>query len=144
MSRSLGNILADSLQLGIGYAERLLKEVPAEQFARFARPGGVVVESNHGAFVLGHLSLYPTRILEQLEGNAGAVAPPARFVEAFSKDALRAAPDAAFSAPNPAGGRMAELFPTLGSMQAFYVGGHLMMHLGQMSAWRRMLGLKPA
>ena len=41
-------------------------------------------------------------------------------------------------------GRMTELFPTLGSMQAFYVGGHIMMHLGQISAWRRMQGLGAA
>jgi hypothetical protein len=28
MSRSLGNVIADSLQLSLGYAERLLKNVP--------------------------------------------------------------------------------------------------------------------
>ena len=46
--------------------------------------------------------------------------------------------------PNPSGGRMTELFPTLGSMHAFYTGGHIMMHLGQISAWRRMQGLGAA
>jgi hypothetical protein len=39
---------------------------------------------------------------------------------------------------------MRELFPTIGSVQAFYCGGHMMMHLGQMSAWRRMEGLGTA
>jgi hypothetical protein len=39
---------------------------------------------------------------------------------------------------------MTELFPTIGSMQAFYVGGHMTFHLGQVSAWRRMQGLGPA
>ena len=34
MPRSLGNVIADSLQLSVGYAERLLKDVPAGQFAR--------------------------------------------------------------------------------------------------------------
>jgi len=175
MSRTLGNLIADSLQLSLNYAERLLKEVRADQFARFAAPGGRVVASNHGAFVLGHLSLYGPRIVEQLGGDGSALQPPASFVAVFSKDAacqddpqgtvyppmadvtdcffqgyraalaaLRSAPDEALQRPNPAGGRMAELFPTLGSMQAFYVGGHMMMHLGQMSAWRRMLGLGPA
>jgi hypothetical protein len=39
---------------------------------------------------------------------------------------------------------MTERFPTLGSVHAFYCGGHIMMHLGQMSAWRRMMGLGSA
>ena len=54
MPRSLGNVIADSLQLSIGYADRLLKGVPAERFARFAVVGGQIVESNHPAFVYGH------------------------------------------------------------------------------------------
>jgi hypothetical protein len=29
-------------------------------------------------------------------------------------------------------------------VQTFYCGGHMMMHLGQMSAWRRMEGLGSA
>lgn len=58
--------------------------------------------------------------------------------------ALREVDDEFLQRPNPAGGRMAELFPTLGSMHGFYVGGHMMMHLGQFSAWRRMQGMGPA
>ena len=50
----------------------------------------------------------------------------------------------AVAAPNPAEGRMRELFPTLGSVHCFYAGGHMMSHLGQFSAWRRMEGMKPA
>jgi len=167
MARSIGNIIADSLQLSVGYAERLLTGVPAERFARFARCGGEVVESNHPAFVYGHLSLYAPRILQQLGHPAPTV--PEHFQHVFSKDAvcrddedrdlypameeitafffeghrmlagaLRGSPDATFAQPNPAEGRMKELFPTLGSMQTFYCGGHMMMHLGQVSAWRRM------
>ena len=175
MSRSLGNTIADSLQLGLNYAERLLKDLPSDRFARFAAPGGQTVQSNHPAFILGHLALYGPRIVEQLGGDASALAPSAQLSSSCSKDAqcqddpagtvyppmteivdaffrgyrpaldsLRAAADDRLQQPNPAGGRMAELFPTLGSMQAFYVGGHLMMHLGQLSAWRRMQGLPPA
>ena len=58
--------------------------------------------------------------------------------------ALRSTPDETFDRPNPAEGRMRELFPTIGSVQTFYCGGHMMMHLGQLSAWRRMLGLSAA
>jgi len=167
MSRSLGNLIADSLQTSLGYAERLLKNVPADRFARFAAPGGVVVESNHPAFIYGHLSLYAPKILRQIGHPAPGV--PDGFELAFSKDAkcvddldgdlypkkdeivnyfleghrmltgaLRSTPDATFDQPNPAEGPMRDRFPTIGSVQAFYCGGHMMMHLGQMSSWRRM------
>ena len=59
-------------------------------------------------------------------------------------EALKVTPDEVFQRPNPLGGAMAEKFPTLGSMHTFYVGGHIMIHMGQMSAWRRMEGLGPA
>jgi hypothetical protein len=175
MSRSLGNIIADSLALSLNYSRRMLVGVTPDQFARFARPGGQIVQSNHAAFVYGHLSLYSSRIIEQLDAEASILTPTDRFQTAFSKDAqcvddptgeiypamnditeayfqgyeaalavLREAPDSALQKPNPSGGRMTELFPTLGSMQAFYVGGHIMLHLGQVSAWRRMLGLGAA
>jgi len=177
VSRSLGNCIADSLQLSLNYADRLLKGIPAARFARFAAVGAdghrTVVESNHPAFVLGHLALYCPRIVAQLGGSATPV--PTRFDAVFSKEgkcvddtagtvyppmdevvevfrrgcteaiaALRAAPDDVLQRPNPAEGRMAELFPTLGSIHGFYAGGHMMMHLGQVSAWRRMEGLGAA
>ena len=173
MTRSIGNIIGDSLSLSLGYAERLLKDVPADQFARLANVGGTAVNSNHPAFVYGHLSLYAPRILEQLGQDVPQI--PDGFNDVFSKDAqcaddpdssiypamdsvttfffdgykaaldaLRNAEDETFHQPNPAGGRMTELFPTIGSMQNFYVGGHMMIHMGQMSAWRRMAGLGPA
>ena len=173
MARSLGNVIADSLQLSLGYADRLLKGMPAERFARFAVVGGQVVESNHPAFVYGHLSLYAPKILHQIGSPAPAI--PEGFELRCSKDAtcvddadldlypsmeeivtffheghrmvtgaLRSTPDDVFQQPNPAEGRMKELFPTIGSVQTFYCGGHMMMHLGQVSAWRRMEGLGAA
>lgn len=59
-------------------------------------------------------------------------------------EALEQADDAALTAPNPTEGRMRERFPSLGGMLGFYVGGHMQMHLGQMSVWRRMMGLPAA
>lgn len=169
----LATAIHQSLQLSLGYAERLLTDITADQFARFATPGGETVVSNHGAFVYGHLSLYPSRILTQLGLETTPV--PAKFEELFSKDAtctddpegdiypameeitsavfdgyksagqaIVEASDETLQQPNPGSGRIVELFPTLGSMHNFYVGGHMMIHLGQMSAWRRMLGLGPA
>lgn len=173
MPRSLGNVIADSLALAVGYADRLLRGVPADRFPRFAAPGGVIVTSNHPAFIYGHLSLYAPKVLRQVGHPAPPV--PEHFEERFSKDAacvddpdldlyprlqevveffteghrmvstaLRSTPDDVFQQPNPAAGRMRDLFPTIGSVQAFYCGGHMMMHLGQMSAWRRMEGMPAA
>lgn len=175
MSRSLGNIIADSLELGLGYGERLLEGVPADSFGRLANTGRNSIRSNHPAFIYGHLSLYAPQIVAKLGTNAPRVEVPDEFAAIFSKDAtcqddpdqkiypskvevtrvffegyrisaeaLRAADDHALQLQNPAGGRMTELFRTVGSMLNFYCGGHLMMHLGQMSAWRRMRGLGPA
>ena len=173
MPRSLGNVIADTLQVSVSTGERLLKGMPADRFARFAQVGGTAVESNHPAFVYGHLSLYAPRVLRQIGHPAPRV--PDEFDELFSKDArcrddvdgdlypplddivafffeshrmlagaLRGTSTEMFDQPNPAEGRMKELFPTLGSVQAFYCGGHMMLHLGQVSAWRRMEGLGPA
>jgi hypothetical protein len=157
------------------YAERLLAGITQESYARFARPGGVEVQSNHPAFILGHLSLYPTRVMQYLKQPVGPTAfPPSyeplfkfgaecqddpagniypRFedMRQFFLDAYRAAiaavesaPDEAFDAPNPAEGRLREMFPTVGSAINFYLVGHVQVHLGQFSAWRRAMGLPAA
>ncbi len=174
MSRSLGNIIADSLAASIGYADRLKAGLTHETFARFASPGGCVVESNHPSFVYGHLSLYPVRIVTELGAEASAIVPSDRFQEVYSPSVqceddpegtlyppmdavmsaffdnyalamttLRETPDEKFAAANSLD-RMKERFPTIGAMHNFYCGGHIMMHLGQLSAWRRMMGLAAA
>ncbi|MCA9086039.1 MAG: hypothetical protein KDA81_18405 [Planctomycetaceae bacterium] len=173
MTRTLGLIIADSLKLSLSYAERLRKDIPDDRFARFALGRDGLVESNHAAFVFGHLSLYPARILKEL-GKAPQPAPE-NFMSVFSKDAkcvddpegkiypgaeaitsyffggyravLEVLPEVSneiLEQPNPLGGPMAEKFPTMGSMHNFYVGGHMMLHLGQLSAWRRMFAMPPA
>ncbi len=167
-------MIAASARLGLGYAERLLKDVPENQFARFAKVGDTVIESNHPAFIYGHLSLYAPRVVDQLGGDATALLPSAQFEQLFSKDATcvddpdgsiyppmdevtaalltnyRAAADALeradddlFTIENP-NEAMRDKFPTKGAMHAFYVGGHFMLHMGQMSAWRRAMGMGPA
>jgi len=171
----MGEMIAASGSLGISYAERLLKDVPSAEFSRFARPGGQVVQSNHPAFIFGHLSLYAARVVGDLEGDLTNVKPPETFACLFSKGAtcqddppgtiypamdvilerfftshqaalqlLRNTPDDTFLGTNPTEGRLRELFPTIGAMHAFYVSGHMMTHLGQMSAWRRMMGMDAA
>jgi hypothetical protein len=173
MPRSLGNIIADTLHFSIASAERLLIGIPPDQFARFARIGDTVIHSNHPAFIYGHLSLYAPRVLWQIGHPApampedferlfskdaaciddpdGDLYPSMDVISDFFLEghrmllgALRSTPDEKLQQPNPADGRMKDLFPTLGSVQTFYCGGHMMIHLGQLSAWRRIQGLGAA
>ena len=174
MASNIGPMISASAELGVGYAERLLIDVTPEQFARFARIGDTVIQSNHPCFVMGHLSLYVSRIFQQLGRDDSTYAPSEDFTKLFSKDAicvddpdgsiyppmdevstamldgyraasaaLRDADDAVFMEENP-NEVMRGKFPTKGAMLGFYVGGHVMMHVGQMSAWRRAMGLGPA
>lgn len=169
----IGTMIAESARLSLGYCERLTADIPTEKFARFAPGTAGLVESNHPAFVCGHLSLYSPRVVDTLGGDASGLTPSDSYVSLFSKDAkcvddpdgtiypakdeilerliaaqkaaievVGRAADEALTAPND--NAMKERFTTVGSMMAFYLGGHFMIHMGQMSAWRRMMGMGPA
>jgi len=171
----IGQVIAPGAKLSSMYAQRLMTGVTPEMFARLARPGGVVVKSNHPAFVFGHLSLYPARIMQNLQLPPGATAYPAGYVGLFKAGAecqddpngtiyppmktlmtffaesyqlaiaaVEAAPEEVFALPNPVEGRLRELFPTIGAAVNFYLIGHVQNHLGQLSAWRRAMGLPAA
>ena len=173
-TNAIGNVIAASTRLGIGYADRLLTGVSAEQFARFATVGDAVIESNHPCFILGHLSLYAPRIVAELGGDTSSIQPSEAFVTAFSKDAqcaddpdgslypgmdevvtafrnghekalgiVEQTSDELFHSENP-NEAMRGKFSTVGAMHAFYLGGHFMIHMGQFSAWRRMMGMGAA
>lgn len=58
--------------------------------------------------------------------------------------ALPGVPDEVFSRPNPGEGRMKELLPTVGALVTFLMTGHPMSHFGQVSAWRRFMGMGSA
>lgn len=171
----IGSMIADAGSVGLRYAKRLLEAVPDERFGRMSAPGGKLVTSNHPSFTVGHLTLYPMKVLELLGMDKSSAEPPASYQSLFSKDntciddvdgklypgkkellevfqrtydsaltALRNADDSALLAPNPVDTPLRSICPTLGSMLAFYVTGHVMSHLGQVSTWRRMEGLPPA
>lgn len=162
-------------KISLGLAQQMLKEIKPEQFASKPRFGDRVVDTNHPAFVYGHLATYPARLLGMLgagaDGADGAAA-PASYAELFSagkecKDdpageiyppmdeivgnftkgyeallgVLAGVSDEKFQAPNPMEGRMKEMLPTLGELAHFMVTSHIMMHMGQVSAWRRCFGL---
>ncbi len=178
----IGPMIAASARLGISYARRLLDGIPKDQFATYARTtlGTTLgttqgtIESNHPAFVCGHLSLYAPRILSELGQDPTAIAVPDAYESLFSykatcqddpqcetypgaeelighlmagytavADALDQTDDGVFQVENPHE-PMRGKFPTLGSAHAFYVSGHFMMHMGQLSAWRRAIGLGAA
>ena len=172
--QNIGPMIAASAKLGMGYAEKLVTGVDPADFAKYAQIGDTVIESNHPAFILGHLCLYPQRITSDLNADSSKTTPPENFEEIFSHNAkcvndpdrsiypskdeiidvwktgysaaielVEATEDAAFAAENPIE-RLRERFPTKGSAHAFYLGGHIMMHLGQLSAWRRAMGMGAA
>lgn len=171
----IGSLIADASAVGLRYAKRLIDATPAERFGRISTPGGQSVQSNHAAFAIGHLTLYPVKVLDLLGCDKKGAVPPENYTALFSKDAkcvddadgkvyppkdelsrvfqqtydvalaaLRSCDDQLLLAPNPVDSPMKTVCPTLGSMLAFYMTGHVMSHLGQVSAWRRMEGLPAA
>jgi hypothetical protein len=170
----LNEIMICTANHALAYTERLLVGIPQEKFARFAFAGAEPIRSNHPSFILGHLSLYGPRILNDLNFAAGKTLIAPEFEAIYSKDAqcmddpdgsiyppmervvetyfnayrqtlelIKNVPDSDYDRPNPNQGAIAR-FPTMGAMHVFYLGGHLMLHLGQLSAWRRVVGLPPA
>lgn len=167
------NIILATARLTKNFADAQLKGVAPETFARLATVGGTTVQSNHPAFVFGHLSLYypkiPAALGQQAPANppmfedvflngkpcvddpSGNKYPSMQAIIAHFNNGYEAAlatlsraTDADLARANPAEGRMKELFPTLGELLNFYMGAHAMSHLGQVSAWRRMMGLGSA
>lgn len=82
-----GTLIADSANVGLRYAKRLFVGIPENRFARFAAPGGEVVSANHPAFIVGHLSLYPVKVVELLGQDSRSSTPSPEWIRLFSKDA---------------------------------------------------------
>jgi len=153
--------------MALGFFEQALASIPAETFAR--KPEGV--NTNHPAWIVGHLSIYTDTLLEMIgrsdlanpsaakpdlfadgteckDDADGAIYPPkdelvSLFFERINTalDALAETDDATLAKPNTA--FAAEAIPTVGGLATFLMGHHVMMHFGQVSAWRRMMGLGP-
>ena len=166
-SAGTGALIASSLALTLRYAEDLVGSIPAERFCEMPTK-----DMNHPAFCVGHLAIYANRVLEMtgradlkiampfgdehFKNGAPCVAQDGRYpskeviCDTFFKGwrtvlaALPSVDDAVFSRENPAEGRFKEMFPTVGGAVNFLAGGHNMMHLGQVSTWRRAAGLGSA
>lgn len=158
----------------LGYAEKLVTDIDPADFGIKPSIGGKPVDANTPAFVYGHLCLYPSRMAELLgldtqplrlpDGwdelfKAGApckddpdcaIYPPKdKLVSTFldvsrrAVDIVKLASDDALEAVTPIE-RYREAFPRVGDAIAFLIGPHNMMHLGQVSYWRRCMGLPSA
>ncbi|MFG0329017.1 MAG: DinB family protein [Phycisphaerales bacterium] len=158
--------LANTLKTTLDYADRVAADIPADQFAHKPHP-----TINHPAWLYGHLSTYPDKLLPMI-GHEDLSKPNTRFVELFkagtdcaddpsiypSKDEimaefrskhatiLRVLPevsDEILDRENP-WEPTKQVFPKVGHAVQFIFANHIMMHLGQASAWRRCVGLGPA
>jgi hypothetical protein len=174
----VASMLVSGGKVSVGLAERMLAGIPANLFARKPsfelKSGPKVIDTNHPAFVYGHLSTYPAKLLlvlgldpapganppgfedlfnpgkECLDDPTGTIYPPMDRITGHFFAAHRAAmagldtiDDARLHGPNPREGRIRDMFPTLGGLAMFYLTSHIMNHLGQVSAWRRCVGLGP-
>lgn len=161
------SMINDSLKLCTGYAKMLLEDIPAEQFTHMPRPG-----MNHPAFCIGHLAIIPDMVLG-LIGFGDRATPREGWQELFgmgsqclpdadhypTKDelvayyfdrhaalakALDEVDDAILRRESEGEGRFKDMCPTVGSAVNFLSAVHHMTHLGQISAWRRAVGMGPA
>lgn len=157
-----------------GYAEKLLVGVESGVAARLPRINGQVIQTNHPTFVFGHLSLYPAKVLQAIGRDPTPAAVPPEWEQVFKAGApclddpqgtiyppLGDIASRYFTATDAAIAATAEVadallleqtpdekarafMPTTGARLNFYLNNHVVMHLGQVSAWRRMMGLGSA
>jgi hypothetical protein len=151
-------------QINVEYAKKLVADIPKEKMCEQPAPG-----MNHAAWVLGHLAfvadsmigvfdqkpsmspewkalfnlsskptadraVYPSKA-ELLAAHERAYARLSTAVSAASEESLER------EFPNP---KLRGALPTVGIAMVHILGSHHGLHLGQLSAWRRALGLPPA
>lgn len=147
-----------------GYGQLLIKDIPADK--RLAQPHGI---PNHPVWIVGHLTGSASRGIEQLGGSAplpdgwaetfGIASKPVTNPAAYPDwqtltdklatahqaflAALQNADDARLAMTNPlerARGR----FPTIGDFAVYLLTVHPATHWGQLSSWRRAIGMPSA
>ena len=156
--------IADCLCVCLRYGRMLAADIPADQFTRLPRPG-----MNHPAFLLGHITLVTSHVLEAIdrkdlvglpEGYAALFEAGCPCVEADDRypskndivgfyvkrhedaaAALRDVPEELYQSASPAEGERRAMFPTVGALVNCVVNCPHRAHLGQLSAWRRAMGL---
>jgi hypothetical protein len=144
--------LLHTWNLNLGYAKRLVADIPKEKMALQPSPG-----MNHAAWVLGHLACTADMLGAMI--GLKPVCPP-EWPSLFdwnsspSSDASlypsKAHARIAAALPNVPESRWPEttpleavrgFLPTMGDCFVFVMAAHENMHLGQVSAWRRVQGM---
>lgn len=146
------------------YTLRLVSDLTGEQWIAQPVPGRVM---NHPAWILCHLNVYAAvvgRLLraQQVDDPLGtsfarnsAVSnqlgdhpPPSRIVADYTRlhdealQGLDSAADTVFETENPIP-RWRTLHPRIGEQLVTLMVKHESFHLGQLSAWRRSMGMAP-
>lgn len=144
------------------YAERLVADLAPAQFVAQPVPGRTM---NHPAWILSHLNVYAPVCAAMLTRRAfedpgphryGAKSAPANDaaeylpgpqllaeysrLHAAAQRTLEEADDRVFGEPTPLE-RWRGMHPTIGDMLVTLMVKHESGHLGQLSAWRRAMGL---
>jgi hypothetical protein len=145
------------------YCRTLMADIPDERMAEQPVPG-----VNHPAWILGHLALtadfaagmlgadkvFPAqwgplfRPGSKPEGTRSSYPSKAELLTALEQGFERLRQKAAAATPeqlsqpttNP---RIKDALPTAKEFAAFLLTGHMGGHLGQLSSWRRMIGMPP-
>lgn len=149
-------------QFLLQYCRMLTGDIADGRFAEQPLPG-----VNHPAWIIGHLALTgdsAVRLLggeksldESWKGLFGGGSQPSssrgdypakeellRILEERYEQVRRLASEAtpeSLARPNPTSLRQG--LPTVGDAVSFLLTGHLGLHLGQLSVWRRMVGFSP-
>ena len=148
----------------IDYAMMLVHDIDESRWSD--RCGSTI---NHPAFVLGHTAYYAGVCMQMLGSDieltdtdearyrhgvectddAGSYPDKATSIATFTErltaaaDFMESLDESAFSASSSET-FFADRFPTMGGVATFMFIGHIMFHMGQISAWRRVAGMGPA
>lgn len=167
-------IITSGAKRARAYSTLMLQGVEAASAAKKpVGQGGKIIDTNTPSFVFGHLALYPARIFTLLGHDGTHIAAPEAWHELFkagavclddgsakypalnvltehyfrSMDAaielLDRTPDVMLLSQHP-DEKARVNWPCIGAAFNFLLGGHVMVHMGQLSAWRRCMGLAAA
>jgi len=153
--------LLHTWNMNLGYAQRLVADIPDDKMALQPVPG-----MNHAAWVLGHLActadmlgamigvkpVCPPEWASLFDWNSSPSSDASQYpskatllkaledAHAGIAAALPGVPESRWSDTTPLEA-VRGFLPTLGDCFVFVMAAHENMHLGQVSAWRRVQGM---
>ena len=168
---SIAATLLPGAKIAKNYLESLVKDIPEDVFSRIPRVSDTEITANHAAFHIGHLALYPAKTALLLELDQSDVSAPDNYEALFLKGTacvddpegnvypikaelcqqcfstwdkifamLPEVSDEVFLKDNPIEAAR-DRFQTAGQFASFLLHAHTMVHCGQISTLRRVLGL---